>query len=174
MYLHTILGIFRNFLLKNSFIIILLSLNIFIILLYYFVFVIEMKLLPLAICLVVLLFQTSLSEEESGWSWGDKEEKKEEKIEGRHNIDQSVLDSFVAETGFEEEQTLLNDTQVEGLINDILSSTRQGRNLQGYDEVYTDPDVQDALQKGDESEARNVIKERLCSLGLMSVSKIKN
>lgn len=48
-------------------------------------------------------------------------------------------------------------------------SQRQGRALQGYDEVYSDPNVQEALQKGDDGEARNIIKDRLCYLGLMQV-----
>lgn len=53
------------------------------------------------------------------------------------------------------------------LIDSILASNRQGRNLDGFDEVYSDPTVQDALQKGDDSQARNLIKDKLCTLGLM-------
>lgn len=53
------------------------------------------------------------------------------------------------------------------LIDSILQSNRQGRNLDGFDEVYSDPTVQNALQKGDDSQARNLIKEKLCTLGLM-------
>lgn len=56
---------------------------------------------------------------------------------------------------------------VDELIDSILASNRQGRNLDGFDEVYSDPTVQDALQKGDDSQARNLIKEKLCTLGLM-------
>lgn len=53
------------------------------------------------------------------------------------------------------------------LIDSILASNRQGRNLDGFDEVYSDPTVQNALQMGDDSQARNLIKEKLCTLGLM-------
>lgn len=63
-----------------------------------------------------------------------------------------------------------NDTAAftaEDLIETILASNRQGRNLDGFDEVYSDPTVQDALQKGDDTEARNLIKDKLCTLGLM-------
>lgn len=56
---------------------------------------------------------------------------------------------------------------VDELIDSILASNRQGRNLDGFDEVYSDPTVQNALQKGDDSQARNLIKEKLCALGLM-------
>jgi len=55
------------------------------------------------------------------------------------------------------------------VVDEILVSQRQGRALQGYDEVYSDPNVQEALQKGDDGEARNIIKDRLCYLGLMQV-----
>ncbi|KAJ8924902.1 hypothetical protein NQ315_001059 [Exocentrus adspersus] len=60
-----------------------------------------------------------------------------------------------------------NATDVDKVVDEILTSTRLGRALDGFGDVYTDPTVQDALQKGDDGEARNVIKERLCYLGLM-------
>lgn len=56
---------------------------------------------------------------------------------------------------------------IDDVIDSILASNRQGRNLDGFDEVYSDPTVQDALQKGDDSQARNLIKDKLCTLGLM-------
>lgn len=131
-----------------------------------------MNLLLRSVCIVALLLHTAYAEEEASWSWG-KEAKSEEKteasteqIQGRQFNEEPVFDTIPFEL-YEDDQTVLNDTQAEVLIDDILSSQRQGRNLKGYDEVYTDPDVQDALQKGDEGEARNVIKERLCALGLM-------
>lgn len=62
-----------------------------------------------------------------------------------------------------------NDTNTGNyeLVDTILNTGRQGRNLDGYDEVYSDPSVQEVLQKGDDRQARNVIKDKLCSLGLM-------
>lgn len=67
--------------------------------------------------------------------------------------------------------TATNETNVsnelEKVIDTILISGRQGRNLDGFDEVYSDPSVQEVLQKGDDRQARNVIKDKLCSLGLM-------
>lgn len=71
---------------------------------------------------------------------------------------------------YQNNQNNQNDTagySVDELIDSILASNRQGRNLDGFDEVYSDPTVQDALQKGDDSQARNLIKEKLCTLGLM-------
>lgn len=61
-----------------------------------------------------------------------------------------------------------NETNAaDAVIDTILNSGREGRNLDGFDEVYSDPNVQQALQKGDDRQARNVIKDKLCSLGLM-------
>lgn len=59
------------------------------------------------------------------------------------------------------------DVTDEEIIDTILASNRQGRNLDGFDEVYSDPVVQQALQTGNDTQARNLIKEKLCSLGLM-------
>lgn len=56
---------------------------------------------------------------------------------------------------------------IDQVIDTILATGRQGRSLDGFDEVYSDPTVQDAIQKGDDSQARNLIKDKLCNLGLM-------
>lgn len=58
------------------------------------------------------------------------------------------------------------------MIDNILIYNRQGRNLEGYDELYADPDVKNALQLGNDTVARSYIKDKLCSLGLMNVSSI--
>lgn len=58
----------------------------------------------------------------------------------------------------------------ESLVDDILTG-KKGRSLDStYSEVYDDPQVQEALQTGNESSARHYIKERLCHLGLMQVN----
>lgn len=59
------------------------------------------------------------------------------------------------------------DQDVDEFIESILASGRQGRNLDGLDDVYSDPSIQNALNSGDDAEARNLIKDKLCSLGLM-------
>lgn len=58
------------------------------------------------------------------------------------------------------------------MIENILVSNRQGRNLEGYDEIYSDPEIKNALQLGNDTIARTYIKDKLCSLGLMNVSAI--
>lgn len=121
------------------------------------------------LCWTFLLVHCTLAEEALSWSWGKdaKSETDDSKPEETTELPQTEGRSL-----YSDQDLSLNDTDVDTIIEDILSSTRQGRNLQGYDEVYTDPDLQEAIQKGDNSEARNIIKEKLCSLGLMQVFKI--
>ncbi|XP_050301448.1 uncharacterized protein LOC126739699 isoform X2 [Anthonomus grandis grandis] len=116
----------------------------------------------------LLLLLTVTSAEQNGWSWNQNEETPSQNSnEEIQNIAMSSFDLEPAATeNFEQ-----NTTDVEKVIDEILVSQRQGRALQGYDEIYSDPNVQEVLQKGDDGEARNVIKERLCYLGLMQCSK---
>lgn len=120
--------------------------------------------LMLTICLVALLLHGIIAEE-SSWSWA-KDTKTETKPEDT-KPDGTENEEVNGRSLYSDQDFALNDTEIESIIEDILSSTRQGRNLQGYDEVYTDPELQEAIQKGDNTEARNIIKEKLCSLGLM-------
>ncbi|XP_045465057.1 uncharacterized protein LOC123674181 isoform X1 [Harmonia axyridis] len=100
--------------------------------------------------------------EEASWSWAD------DKNQGAMNINEQ-FDQDLHPEGSENKESIvnLNDTQIGQIIDEILDSGRQGRSLDGFDEVYADPNVQNALQKGDDGEARNIIKDRLCYLGLM-------
>ncbi|XP_054286272.1 uncharacterized protein LOC129002466 isoform X1 [Macrosteles quadrilineatus] len=54
------------------------------------------------------------------------------------------------------------------VIEDILESGRAGKSLEGFGQIYEDPDVQQAITAGNETQARHYIKERLCGLGLMA------
>ncbi|XP_029171368.1 uncharacterized protein LOC114940788 isoform X1 [Nylanderia fulva] len=63
---------------------------------------------------------------------------------------------------------VLSEQSIESVIDNILVSNRQGRNLEGYEEVYSDPEVKNALQLGNDTIARTYIRDRLCSLGLMN------
>lgn len=107
------------------------------------------------------MFLCLVAAEENGWAWGNKDETTPIKQE---------FEPEPSASGLVEQTAQLNTTQAEQIIDHILVSNRQGRNVDGFDEVYSDPSVQDALQKGDDAEARNLIKDRLCSLGLMQVN----
>ncbi|XP_057651223.1 uncharacterized protein LOC130890855 [Diorhabda carinulata] len=133
--------------------------------------------------LVVLLVLHQASSEESSWSWGAKT--KEETQQEASSNDALPDASPKSLNGFYNEQEPLvaapseyeeiksNSTEAEQVIDEIISSTRAGRAIDGFDEVYSDPNVQEALQNGDESEARNIIKDRLCALGLMQCDGVE-
>lgn len=106
--------------------------------------------------------------QEKSWNWeGDKQEQMP--LEAEQNPE--YLEDFQASPSeFVENNYQLNSTTSEKIIDEILSSTREGKALNGFDELYSDPNIQDILQKGDETEARNLIKDRLCYLGLMKVT----
>nr|XP_034180837.1 uncharacterized protein LOC117604636 isoform X1 [Osmia lignaria]XP_034180838.1 uncharacterized protein LOC117604636 isoform X1 [Osmia lignaria] len=62
---------------------------------------------------------------------------------------------------------------VESVIEEILVSNRQGRNIEGYDQIYSDPNVKNALQLGNDTIARSYIRDKLCSLGLMNCENVE-
>ncbi|XP_065093744.1 uncharacterized protein LOC135714336 isoform X3 [Ochlerotatus camptorhynchus] len=82
------------------------------------------------------------------------------------NSGEAFMEDLIREKRQEGSQ---NVTEVadDDIINYILDSGRQGRSLEGFDEIYTDPSVMQAIQNSDDVEARNIIKEKLCALGLM-------
>lgn len=114
---------------------------------------------------MTLIVANVICEKDNFWTWNLEDDTKKP---ADKSLDLQADESEIVED--KEAVQLPDATAIEDIVTDILTSTRQGRNLDGYDEVYTDPNLQDALQKGDDSEARNIIKEKLCSLGLMEVS----
>lgn len=67
--------------------------------------------------------------------------------------------------------TTVADATFDDVIEEIIDSSRQGRNIDGLDEVYSDPTVKQALLDGDDTQARNLIRDKLCDLGLMECEK---
>lgn len=104
------------------------------------------------------------------WSWNQNTESVQQ-MKQQYQIESIGAENSGAESYNQTESEIFN---VDEVIDTILASNRQGRNLDGFDEVYSDPTVQDALQKGDDTQARNLIKEKLCSLGLMQCDNEQN
>ncbi|CAH0547452.1 unnamed protein product [Brassicogethes aeneus] len=113
----------------------------------------------------IMLLQLT-SAQENAWNWGNEKPEAPKPVE-QEQSNLNYQEYQGSSSDYSEQGVNLNNTEVEKVVDDILVSNRQGRNLEGYDEVYSDPSVQEVLQKGDDREARNVIKERLCYLGLM-------
>ncbi|XP_014477354.1 PREDICTED: uncharacterized protein LOC106745881 [Dinoponera quadriceps] len=88
-------------------------------------------------------------------------------------VQQPSLYNANVQTGASGVASALKQRSVESVIDDILVSNRQGHNLEGYDEVYSDPNVKTALQLGNDTVSRTYIKDKLCSLGLMSCEDVE-
>lgn len=78
----------------------------------------------------------------------------------------SVRDTFVSR----------NDSDINQLIDDIINTRREGRVLSEYNQVYADGNLDKFLLNGNDIEARNLVHDKLCSLGLIScdVKEIKS
>ncbi|XP_071050235.1 uncharacterized protein [Onthophagus taurus] len=115
--------------------------------------------MKIGVFILALFALSSCEDKQQSWSWDNKEGEK-----------QSLLltgEDLLAEPSENIEESNYNVTNVDEVVDAILSSSREGRNLKEFDEVYSDPSLQEAIQSGDDSEARNVIRDKLCSLGLM-------
>ncbi|CAH1638748.1 unnamed protein product [Spodoptera littoralis] len=109
--------------------------------------------------LLPIIFASTTAE----WSWGGKEDSKpaDELHQNASPLLQGEQLPEAQEKNFESNSTVLDD------IVDELVSSKQGRSLGGFDDVYSDPTIKEALDSGDDAEARNLIKGRLCTLGLI-------
>ncbi|XP_048514853.1 uncharacterized protein LOC105687940 isoform X2 [Athalia rosae] len=74
-----------------------------------------------------------------------------------------------AATAYQSQQYNANVQQDgSGVAQAFDQAIQSGRNLEGYDEVYSDPNVKNALRLGNDTVARAYIRDKLCSLGLMN------
>ncbi|XP_045495608.1 uncharacterized protein LOC123694260 isoform X2 [Colias croceus] len=112
-----------------------------------------------SICCVLLFAIASTS---ADWSWND--EKSDKAIENEPKSSDLLEGEEMTQA---EDKKSNNDGSVLDDIVDELVNSKQGRSLGGFDDVYSDPTIKEALDAGDDSEARNLIKGRLCTLGLI-------
>lgn len=103
-------------------------------------------------CLLLILLNVFYASTEKEWSWGSTKQK----------------------TDIEEDVSKLEESAEASVspnvVDEIVVSGRSGKMLSGFNDVYEDQDVQDAIASGNDTHARSLVRERLCGLGLMSVS----
>ncbi|XP_026316903.1 uncharacterized protein LOC113228002 isoform X3 [Hyposmocoma kahamanoa] len=111
-----------------------------------------------------LIISLRITNSHADWSWGNEKSETDAKFEEQKPtelLQGEELPEAQRKSG-ESNSTVLDD------IVDELVSRKQGRSLGGFDEdVYSDPTIKQALDAGDDAEARSLIKERLCTLGLI-------
>ncbi|CAH2039689.1 unnamed protein product, partial [Iphiclides podalirius] len=110
-----------------------------------------------------LLLSVTIAVASAEWSWGDDKnnnERNERKEKTSELLEGEQL------TVAQEKNLESNETVLDGIVDELING-KQGRSLGGFDEVYGDPTIKEALDAGDDTEARNLIKDRLCTLGLI-------
>lgn len=113
-----------------------------------------------------LLLSVTIAVASAEWSWGDDRKNNEQ---DEHKEKTTELLQGEQLTVAQEKSLETNETVLDGIVDELING-KQGRSLSGFDDVYGDPTIKEALDAGDDSEARNLIKDRLCTLGLIQVS----
>ncbi|XP_053955497.1 uncharacterized protein LOC128861402 isoform X1 [Anastrepha ludens] len=130
----------------------------------------------LAIMAAILLAGCSISYAQES-AWGGGWEPAKESMLSRRGAESDKADPAAVQPAEVEgrnygvnEAIYSNDTNVDinAVIDQIINSRREGRILGEYDQVYADGNIDQALQQGDHMQARNLIRDKLCGLGLMS------
>ncbi|XP_018401853.1 PREDICTED: uncharacterized protein LOC108779021 [Cyphomyrmex costatus] len=67
---------------------------------------------------------------------------------------------------------IVGQQSIDSVIDNIIVSSRKGRNLEEYNEIYSDPKIKNALQLDNDTLARSYIKDKLCSLSLINCEDI--
>ncbi|CAH4028735.1 unnamed protein product [Pieris brassicae] len=109
------------------------------------------------ICGVLLVTIASTSAE---WSWNNDDTNKD--VDSKPKSTELLQGEEISEA----EDKNSDGTVLDGIVDELVSN-KQGRSLSGFDDVYSDPTIKEALDAGDDTEARNLIKGRLCTLGLI-------
>ncbi|XP_036337792.1 uncharacterized protein LOC118747772 isoform X2 [Rhagoletis pomonella] len=130
----------------------------------------------LAVMAAILLAGCSLIHAQES-SWGGGWEPSKESMLSRRSTESdnasptAVQPAEVQGRNYDVHENIYsNDTSsdINAVIDQIINSRREGRNLGEYDQVYADGNIDQALQQGDDLQARNLIRDKLCGLGLMS------
>ncbi|KZC11825.1 Serine proteinase stubble [Dufourea novaeangliae] len=108
------------------------------------------------------------------WSWqnGDPENAEQTNASQEDGTEKRAVPESETNVDFFDDGTGEQRT-VESVVEEILVSNRQGRNIEGFDQVYADPNVKNALQLGNDTVARSYIRDKLCTLGLMNCENVE-
>ncbi|XP_030079630.1 uncharacterized protein LOC111604655 isoform X1 [Drosophila hydei] len=119
-------------------------------------------------CLLVLAASSALVAADSNWGneWAPMETP--DSMLSRRSADTQPADDAQGRNYAVHESIQSNATEIDTVIDQLINSRREGRNLGEYDAVYADGNIDQALQEGNDMQARNLIRDKLCGLGLMS------
>jgi hypothetical protein len=131
---------------------------------YFHLFYSQMKVLLLFSSLLLLCSANS-----------EKSDERQGRVLNRRNGDHAQFEKQVIEE-YQAQASSINSTATDAsfddVIDEIIYSSREGRNIEGLDGVYGDLTIKEALSNGNEIEARNLIRDKLCDLGLMQCDEV--
>ncbi|XP_047111997.1 uncharacterized protein LOC124788758 [Schistocerca piceifrons] len=119
-----------------------------------------------ALLLATTAAATAAAADSEDWSWGGGRDARTQQLAP------SAPTAAASAPGAGVPPSAADAGVLQQVVDSILQSGRQGRNLDGYDDVYSDPNVQHALTAGNDTQARHYIRERLCNLGLMACDDV--
>ncbi|XP_061393977.1 uncharacterized protein LOC133329519, partial [Musca vetustissima] len=123
----------------------------------------------LAAVLLAFTICSSRADEEPSWGSSSWSSSVKESMLARRSAEAEAKQEDIQGRNYAvHEQIYSNETEVNELIEQLITSRREGRILNDYDQVYADGNVDQALMQGDDMQARNIVRDKLCSLGLMS------
>ncbi|XP_032589214.2 uncharacterized protein LOC6586651 isoform X1 [Drosophila mojavensis] len=120
------------------------------------------------VCLLVLAASSALVAADSNWGneWAPMDAP--DSMLSRRSAEAQPAADAQGRNYAVHESTQSNATEIDTVIDQLINSRREGRNLGEYDAVYADGNIDQALQEGNDLQARNLIRDKLCGLGLMS------
>lgn len=125
----------------------------------------------LAVIAVFMLSVSNVRTEDSDWNTNQWAPMKTDSMLSRRSADNAAEQQQVQGRNYavhEQSAIYSNETDINTVIDQIINSRREGRILNEFDQVYADGNVEQALQQGNDMQARNLIRDKLCGLGLMS------
>ncbi|XP_060658008.1 uncharacterized protein LOC132792596 isoform X2 [Drosophila nasuta] len=119
--------------------------------------------------LLVLAATAAVAAADSDSNWGNEWAPMDaDSMLSRRSVDTKPAEEVQGRNYAVHESTQSNATEIDTVIDQLINSRREGRNLGEYDAVYADGNIDQALQQGNDLQARNLIRDKLCGLGLMS------
>ncbi|EDW99783.1 uncharacterized protein Dyak_GE23104 [Drosophila yakuba] len=107
---------------------------------------------------VVLLATASLAEESN---WGNEWAPMEDAMPSRRSVDTKPAEQSDIQGRYLVHESIQSNstTQIDEVIEQLINSRREGRNLGEYDAVYADGNIDQALQQGNDLQPRNLIRD---------------
>ena len=118
-----------------------------------------------AVCLALLFAALAHSKPEGSWKWGSSSDSAATTaapatlpVAGKSVEHETRRERPCLISAFTDESKTSAAIDADAAADAILTATRNGKVINTYEKVYEDQQVQEALQKGNDTEARTYIK----------------